>query len=132
MVDTYLEEFSETYNISDKTTWMYKAVSLSNKWIKECESTKNIKIRCTNMGIDARNTICCKKRRNEVKVKQQLTRYEGTNYQDTPQNTENCSWFVTNLRLVLGILAAGMGSSEVLTLYSFIEGCLYLFPDSSF
>ena len=72
------------------------------------------------MGIDARVTFSYKKTKTELNVKQQLTRYHGMSYQGTPRNTENCSWFATNLRLVLGTLAVGMNPSDMSTLCFFM------------
>ena len=120
VVDTYLDEMSEICAIEDKFERTNHAISLKNKWIRYSASSEKIALSCKNMGLDAHITLQCTTTGNEAQTKQQFTRYEGTSYRGTPHKTENCSWYQTNLRLVLRTLAAGMGPSVISTICSFI------------
>ena len=73
-----------------------------------------------NMGLEPIITVDCKCCGEQSRVRNEYTKYAWSRYNGVPTKKKNCSWFVTNLRLVIGTLAAGIGPSDVACLFSFL------------
>ena len=80
----------------------------------------HISIQVQSIGTEPVITVRCKKCNKSKCVDNQISRYHGTNYNGTKGNNENCSWYTSNLNLVLGTLASGLGASDVSTFVSYL------------
>ena len=120
--DSEIDDFIRFCVQRDNKITNKKMCKLKEQWQQECEkkSKSDIEIQCKNIGLDAKVTFYCNKTSKKVTVQQETTMYHGTSYDGTRRNTENCSWYATNLRLVLATLAAGMGPTEAATFCSFM------------
>ena len=74
-----------------------------------------------NIGLAACISVNCEECKQKVNIENEYTKYKGTSYNGKKCGNENCSWHATNVRLVAGTLAAGMGPNDVATLFSFLE-----------
>ena len=72
------------------------------------------------MGIEACVTISCGICGESNEIEHEKTFNYGKQYNGTTRFTENCSWYASNFKLVLGTLATGLGPSDIPSLFSFV------------
>ena len=96
-------------------------IELRKTWHqRRSEKTATIKFNVQNMGLEPMVTMTCSNCNNVFRLPNEYSKYNGISYSGKSTIRENCSWFSTNLRFVLGTLAAGIGATEAATLLSFI------------
>ena len=86
---------------------------LKKKWQTQHEFKSQTQNTSKNIGLDGQVTLHCKQFQTTITTKQEITIYHGTTYKGTPCMTETCSWYDTNLRLVLGTLVTGLGTADI-------------------
>ena len=93
---------------------------LQKDWKAKNATEKPMTMKVENIGLEAIITIQCPYCNSSTTIRNTVTKYYGTNYAEKKQGNENCSWYATNVKLVLGTLAAGMGPSDISCLFSFL------------
>ena len=87
---------------------------------KKSKKSESTKINVLNMGLEPIVSVTCTNCNSVYKLPNEYSQYKGFSYTGKKTIRENCSWFNTNLKFVLGTLASGIGASEAATLLSFI------------
>ena len=82
--------------------------------------TNTLSLNCENIGLEAIVSIECAKCKTSSTIPNETTKFKGTNYAGDACNNENCSWYATNIRLVIGTLASGLGAADISCLFSFL------------
>ena len=116
VIDDFLEHCVQV----DNQMTVLDMMALKEKWQKDRKSKQEIEIQCVNIGLEAKLSIRCLDSNKVTKVKQNTSSFHGYSYQGKPCKNENSSWYDTNLRLVLGTLASGLGPSDICTLLAFM------------
>ena len=93
--------------------------SIKEKWKKKREKKQNIQFNISNIGLEPFITIHCPQCDLKDSYKNETTKFKGTNYNGDSCKNENCSWYATNIRVVLATLATGMGAADVSSFLSF-------------
>ena len=93
---------------------------LKNKWKVSHKRSNKIKINVEHIGIEPIMSIECPMCNKKQCIDNQMTRFHGENYDGKASKHENCSWYASNVKLVLGTLASGMGASDMSSFVSFL------------
>ena len=107
------KKFSISQLRAYKTKWMQHKRNSTT-------SDNPLSITTENMGLAGIVKIHCSQCKSSVTIPNETTQYEGTNYNGDASKIENCSWFSTNVKLVVGTLASGMGPADISCLFSFL------------
>ena len=114
----YCARHGKKFTIDDLKKHKVKWKNLTKK---NNSATTNLSVSTENIGLEAIVNIHCSQCSKSFTIPNETTRYDkGTNYNGDKYNTENCSWFASNVKLVVGTLAAGMGAADISCLFSFL------------
>ena len=118
--DNELTNFINYCETHDNQLTIAEMRDLQGKWMAKKELEREVSINVQNIGIEPIVTICCPKCKQTSKITHEYTKYKDKNYNGKTHKLMNCSWFPSNLRLVLGTLATGSGASDTARLLSFL------------
>ena len=105
-----------------------KLLGLWNRWKEGCESNSSIK-KDRKLKMHDKQIGCCTKTyltcedcgtQKEMKGKE-ARKFKGKEYNRNHNERENCAWYETNLKVVLGAIASGICPSDVETLFKFLD-----------
>ena len=97
-----------------------KMKTLVKEWTVRRPPQLSMTVNVQNVGLEAMISMKCPYCTRSTTIQNTTTKYYGTNYAGEKQNNQNCSWYATNVKLVLGTLAVGMGPSDIPTLFTFL------------
>ena len=93
---------------------------IAQKWKLARKERQTLTLDAKNYGVEPIITMECSSCQKKRELPNDTTKYFGYRYDGVPTTRPNSSWFTSNLRLVMGTLASGMGATEISTLASFI------------
>ena len=111
-LNTTIDDFI-TYCVSnDNQLEREKLTRLKEQWQKKRNPVRKVHIHIENFGLEPLIYLKCGNCKQENKIENEMTKFVGTSYKGKKMNVENCSWYATNLRVVLGTLASGLGATD--------------------
>ena len=93
---------------------------IATNWQANVKPKRTLSVNVHNMGIEPNITMHCSYCNKEQQLPNDTTKFCRYNYNGELTAKTNCSWFSSNLRLVMGTLASDMGGTEIAKLCSFI------------
>ena len=119
-LDRYLNSFLKYCSSVDNQMSCKQMKKLTRRWKASRKEEDKLILKVQNIGLEAIFTVQCPYCKSSSTIPNEKTKFHGSGYSGLSHSTENCSWFATNVKLVLGTLASGMGASDVSCFLSFL------------
>ena len=125
-VDDNLKSFSDYCVEHDHPEMSNEKMNrLLREWKQSCERKKaksEIKIEHDQLGFESCTYLVCNNcnRKNKIKCKE-ARKFRGKGYNGKSSERENCAWYESNFKVVLGTLAAGIGAADMEQFLHFID-----------